>query len=61
MCTFVLGTFLANPPLERMETRGRRDYFRFTRVAPGSVASVLHAREWFGRFCGLQACGPHLP
>lgn len=49
MCTFVLGTFPANAPLERMETRGRGDYFRFSRVAPGSVASVLHPGEWFGR------------
>lgn len=49
MCTFVLGTFPANAPLERMETRGRREYFRFTRLPPGTVASVLYPGEWFGR------------
>jgi hypothetical protein len=45
VCTFVLGTLPANAALERLE----RDFFQFSKVAPGSVASMLQPGELFGR------------
>src|ERR1700730_19229858 len=48
MCTFVLGTLPASAPLKSLE----RDFFRFTEVNAGSVASVLPPGELFGRITG---------
>ena len=57
MCTFVLGTLPASAPLKNLE----RDFFRFTEVKAGSVASVLQPGELFGRMTGRHCdCGTAL-
>ena len=57
MCTFVLGTLPASAPLKSLE----RDFFRFTEVNAGSVASVLPPGELFGRMTGRHCdCGTAL-
>jgi len=57
VCTFVLGTLPANSPLGGLE----RGFFRFSKVNAGSVSSVLHEGELFGRMTSRYCdCGTTL-
>ena len=57
MCTFVFGTLPANAPVERL----KRGFFRFKRIAPGPLASLVQPTEWLGRITsGHCDCGTSL-